>query len=297
MADSNSSILIKSDRLAVEISKPGDAYKGSRFDWTGFVTQVTLDDRHTFCVPESYEPGEGTGGMGICNEFGIEEPVGYEDAKAGEQFPKPGVGLLAKKADEPYSFWKPYDIAPFSVSTSIEKDRVIFVSKPMECRGYAFQLSKTLSVTESRLIIDYCIENTGSEPIKTTEYCHNFICINEHSISPMYSLRFPYEIRLDVVSKETPKGFFSVQGGELHFAAVPERDVYCKIGGYDTREMHVWELVHMPTGVGVRETDYFEVSRLAVWGKNHVISPEVFIDIDLQPGAVKQWTREFDFFA
>jgi hypothetical protein len=56
-------------------------------------------------------------------------------------------------------------------------------------------------------------------------------------------------------------------------------------------------LVHMPTGVGVRETDYFEVSRLAVWGKNHVISPEVFIDIDLQPGAVKQWTREFDFFA
>lgn len=297
MAEVNTPILIKSDRLTVEISKPGEAYKGSRFDWTGFVTQVTLDGKYTFYSPESHVPGEGTGGNGLCNEFGIHEPVGYDDALAGEQFPKLGVGLLTKKTEEPYGFWKPYEIAPFPVAVTLEKDRAVFISEPVECRGYAFRLKKTLRAADSRLVIEYDLANTGSKPIKTTEYCHNFICLNSHVVSPAYSLRFPYEIKLDMVPESTPEGFFAVRGAELNIAAVPDKDFYCIIGGYDTREMHMWELVHMPTGVGVREIDNFAVSRLALWGRNHVISPEVFIELDLQPGESKQWRREFDFFA
>ena len=67
---------IVSSRLAVEISEPGTLYRGARFDWTGFVTQVTLDQQHTFCAPEALPGGRGTGGMGLCNEFGIRQPLG-----------------------------------------------------------------------------------------------------------------------------------------------------------------------------------------------------------------------------
>ncbi|MFD1908517.1 hypothetical protein ACFSQ7_37740 [Paenibacillus rhizoplanae] len=80
--------------LTVEIAEVG-AYGGTRFDWTGFITGVTLEQGgHTFCVPESLVPGQGTGGIGLCNEFGISRAIGYEDAAAGEWFPKFGIGLL-----------------------------------------------------------------------------------------------------------------------------------------------------------------------------------------------------------
>ena len=44
----NDSILLCSDRLAVAIARPGTIYRGTRFDWTGFITQVTLEEKHIF---------------------------------------------------------------------------------------------------------------------------------------------------------------------------------------------------------------------------------------------------------
>ena len=41
-------IKISSDRLEVEFSYPGSDYRGMRFDWTGFVTQVTLTTPSVF---------------------------------------------------------------------------------------------------------------------------------------------------------------------------------------------------------------------------------------------------------
>lgn len=94
-------ITLSNDILTVEIADLG-AYKGTRFDWTGFITQVTLEQgKHMFCVPESLVPGQGTGGIGLCNEFSISRAIGYDDAEVGEWFPKPGVGLLQKQEDAP----------------------------------------------------------------------------------------------------------------------------------------------------------------------------------------------------
>jgi len=92
----NEKLTLKNDRLTVEIARPGSIYTGTRFDWTAFITQVTLDQTHTFCVPESDQPGQGTGGVGLCNEFGIEQAIGYDAAHPGECFPKFGIGLLVK---------------------------------------------------------------------------------------------------------------------------------------------------------------------------------------------------------
>src|SRR5512135_3483133 len=99
----NNAIQLHSDRLEVEISQPGAAYSGTRFDWSGFVTQVTLDGKHTYCIPESLVPGEGSGGIGLCNEFGIDSPVGFDETKPGDLFPKIGIGLLTRLDKPDYS--------------------------------------------------------------------------------------------------------------------------------------------------------------------------------------------------
>lgn len=112
--------------LTAEIADTG-SYRGTRFDWTGFITQVTLNrGGHTFCVPESLVPGQGTGGIGLCNEFGISRAIGYDEAAVGEWFPKPGVGLLQKVSAAPYSFAADYPLIPFQVVEERSRTEVTY---------------------------------------------------------------------------------------------------------------------------------------------------------------------------
>lgn len=300
----NPPIVLQSDRLTVEIAQPGSVYNGTRFDWTGFITQVTLDKTHTFCVPESLEEGQGSGGIGLCNEFGIEEVIGYDEAKPGEPFPKLGIGLLARPDEKPYNFFRPYEIvAPFPIHVMTGPTQAMFTVEPVECRGYAVRLTKTVTVEGAGLTIAYALENVGKKPIVTTEYAHNFVGIDGHAMGPDYRLRMPYTIAF-----ATPPASFvdrmaemmailDVRGSDIRCRATPEYPFYCRPLGFTVTDAAQWELLHEPSGVGMREYDDFEPARVAVWGTTHVISAEVFIALDVPPGEIQQWTRRYEFFS
>jgi hypothetical protein len=42
--------------------------------------------------------------------------------------------------------------------------------------------------------------------------------------------------------------------------------------------------------------DDFAPSRVALWGRAHVVSIEVFVDHNLQPGEAQIWSRRYEFF-
>lgn len=285
-------IALRSDRLTVEIAPPGAVYRGARFDWTGFVTQVTLDGRHTFCRPESVVPGRGSGGIGLCNEFGIEEPVGFDRAEPGQCFPKLGVGLLRRPDGRPYDFFRPYEIEPFPISVEHDGRSARFLAEPLPCRGYAVRLRKSLSVEANRLRIGYELENLGQERVETTEYCHNFVAVDEHATGPDYELRFGYPVSLG-----NPQPVLVATDTAIRWRHGPDGEFYARWSGFPRAGGHRWELIHLPTGTGMAETDDFVPCRVALWGAAHVISPEVFIGISLAPGESMAWTREYEFFA
>ena len=70
-----------------------------------------------------------------------------------------------------------------------------------------------------------------------------------------------------------------------------------RLVGYAQTEQPQFELLHTPSGVGMREFDDFSPCRVAVWGTRHVISAEIFYSIDVQPGEVQSWTRRYEFFS
>ncbi|HOU14258.1 MAG TPA: hypothetical protein PKZ84_14220 [Anaerolineae bacterium] len=300
----NSPIVLRSHRLTVEIAQPGSVYSGTRFDWTGFITQVTLDKAHTFCVPESFEPGQGTGGVGLCGEFGIEEVIGYDEAQPGDPFPKLGIGLLARPDEQPYNFFRPYEIvAPFPIHVTTEAARVTFIVEPVECRGYAVRVTKTVTVEGAGMTIAYALDNVGTKPIVTTEYVHNFVRVDEHAIGPAYRLRLPYAIHF--AAPEGPAAermaqlvaVLDVQGGDIRWKATPEGNFYCRPLGFSKTDAAQWELVHEPTGVGMREFDDFAPARVVLWGASHVASAEIFVPLNVRPGETQRWTRRYEFFA
>lgn len=322
---SKPAIHIRSARLDVEIAQPGTLYTGSRFDWTGYISQITLDGQHTFCAPESLEPGKGTGGLGLCNEFGIETAIGYQDARTGEAFPKLGIGLLARSDDSPYNFFKPYElIEPFPLTVETSQDRAVFTLDPLNCRGYAARLRKTISAAQNELSIHYELENTGTRALITEEYCHNFMAIDRHSIGPDYQLRLGFKPELEPPGPDMRKsapGWIQIlapkfildraaqsmmrkmadsielKEDRLEFRAIPKSAFYSRLAGFSRSGRDQFKLVYMPEQISISEMDDFEPMRFAVWGMAHVASAEVFKRIDLDPGQSTAWTRRYTFNA
>ena len=274
------------DRLQVELDLPGRYYRGSRFDWTGFITQVTLDGAHTFCVPESLQPGSGSGGNGFCNEFGIDLPVGYDEIGPAELFPKLGIGLLRKPDLKAYDFSRVYEIVqPFKNRIESGVDWAQITSEPAECRGYAVRLIKQFHLQNNWLEINYKLENTGKKPILTHEYAHNFVGIDHLPVGPDYQLRLPYPVVLDPAS---------TVGGELleiHEYQISFKGslsgLYLRPQGFSQTTEPQWEVALHSRHVGLREFDDFSPLRVAIWGTVHVISPEIFVSIAIKPGEVQ----------
>jgi hypothetical protein len=167
------------------------------------------------------------------------------------------------------------------------------------------------------------MENTGSRPIDTHEYAHNFICIDQQLMGPDYRLRLPYPIQMEnvaasyrsllpaVVRKVVPPALIdklidallgqglralAIAGSEMSFRFTPKTWFFFRQAEFKPSESCQWEIKHLGKGVGLREYDNFAPARVAVWGEAHVISAEAYIDLVLQPGEVKTWSRRYEFF-
>lgn len=283
---------LTSERLEVELSAPGGAYRGSRFDWTGHVVEATLDGKHCFCAAESLAPGQGSGGLGICGEFGLFTPIGFDETAPGESFPKLGVGLLTRPDEQPYSFMRPYAIEPYPIEVKAGADCAVFVAEPVDCRGYAVRYEKAVSLSANVLTISYRLRNVGDRPIVTEEYEHNFLAVDGQPIGPDYALRLSRPFR----AAASMPGCIEARTDGIGWTAAPTAPFYARMDiAAGAEDGYRWELLHKPSGVRVSETVDFAPSAIALWGDRHVVSPEVFIALALRPGEERAWTRRYEF--
>lgn len=290
-------LALESSRLRVEMALPGASYRGSRWSWSGFITQVTLDGRHTFCTCEGEDQGS-SHGVGLCNEWGIFAPIGYESARVGERFPKLGVGLLTKPDDEPYSFSRPYEIEPFKRRVEpifpLDSRRcsgVQILTEPLACQGYAARVHEVLTVAGNALMIRTHIHNVGSRPIHTHEYRHNFLSLDLEPIGPGYTLSVPFDIQAS--DKAAPE--LRIGAREVGFERTPEQAFLQVLGGAAGAGADAWWELQHASGLRVRETISVLLEELKVWGAAHVLSPEAFVGVHVEPGQSQRWKREYVF--
>jgi hypothetical protein len=283
-------MILSSRRLSVDVAPAGTVYRGARFDWTGFITQVVLDGRHRFCTQEALHGERSSGGIGLCNEFGLDLPVGFAEALPGEAFPKLGVGLLTRPDLAAVDHMRAYHIEPFAFSEEADERSARWSVAPRPCRGYAARLDKELVVDEDRLRVSYRLENCGERRLRTTEYNHNFISIDGHATGS--------DLRLSTSSPITAASaahgvVFGSDGitwpdGVSGFAA------RCQVPAGGAPGFS-WTLAHLPSAVQVSERLDRPALALALWGVSHVVCPELFIAIDLAAGESATWTREYRF--
>lgn len=292
-------IVLENSILSLTIEEPGRVYKNSRFDWTGNISQILFENKFSFCSAETTKDFDfKRHGQGLYNEFGLVKPIGYDDCAVGEKFPKIGVGLLTKKSSEAYDFFKAYEIDPFDIQIETGKEWIKFTVFPKACRGYSTKLIKKIELSGNSFTIDYELENTGIRKIQTNEYCHNFISINRTNIDAHYTLRVPCEIVKAslMIEAVNPENAVILNANSVNFNFTPEKDFFFS----PLTEFHStngeWEITHDNIGVGMKEITDFIPEMMNVWGVKHVISPELFIKIDLEPGQKLKWRRNYKFY-
>lgn len=288
-------ITIKSDRLSVEIASPGEAPNTTkRFDRAGFVTQVTLDNEHIFCSREPDNlPHPSSGGYGLCNEYQLRQPS--VDAQMGEYFPKPGVGLLKKDLEGGYVLHHQYETDPYEIEAEAKENSVVFHTLPKECMGYAFEQTKTYTVSGNELTMKVELTNKGEKKAVMNEYCHNFVTIDKRPIGPEYFIHMPISSQEGKAPK-SGKALVGREGGIGYTGYYNEPSMFDISADEVTCEApFTWTITHSETPVTISETLSEKPSKIVIWTIDHIISPEVMCHIELEPGETKVWTRKWTF--
>jgi hypothetical protein len=281
---------LSNDFLTVDIMEPGSEYKGQRYDYTGWIKQINFKGVD-LCTTESAAPDvEMLNGSGLCSEFGIFAPVGYDDCKPGQQFPKLGVGLLTKADEGPYEFSKPFKMEPFEIKSHSNEVSAFFEVLPSPCRGYEAGIKKQIIINGSTLVIDYELINTGTMTIQTHEYCHNYLSFQQSAFNSDYQLKLPFNVKAETLPKP---GIYKDD-----YITWPEEDFdtyYTRPEGYKPEQIVWWELFHTKTGVRMREQLNAPLLWMALFGTKRLVSAELFIPINVKPGETQKWKRTYTF--
>lgn len=287
---------LRNQHIELLVDLPDEGYRRPRFDWTGKIVAASYRGQSIAGQELLHADDDPFCGKGFYNEFGIDAALGFEETKAGDWFHKIGVGLLRKEG-ETYQFHHPYEIRPARFEVFPADDHIRMVCRSVLHNGYAYLLEKIIRIEENGFSIHYHLENLGDNPIHTTEYCHNFLCVDGAAIGPAYRLTFPFRIQPERLGEAVnPEELVHLGEREVEFAGTPAQPFFFSNLSGGEQVPASWKLEHSSGKVAISETCDFHTNAINLWGVGHVISPELFIQLEVLPGKSQRWRRSYQFF-
>ena len=275
-------VYLKNDKLKVKVYLP-DAqkgfYRGTRFDWAGVCGEIEFAGHKIFGPwKDTHDPTNHDDIIGPCEEFGIDKPLGYDEAKVGETFLKIGVGELEKPKEENYNFTRKYKIVkaaewnPIEIPKDVFGEREPVVAWQMTAAhpsGYGYEYRKCVAIHRERaeLLIDHRLINTGKKAIATEVYNHNFFNVDGDPVGPNYSFTFGFAVKPNDLRGKFAE-VVEVRGKELLFKEkLTDGFVMAGLTGFDPEQVshREFDLRHVPSGVRIRclpITSAFKVQHL-----------------------------------
>jgi hypothetical protein len=280
-------------------------YRSTRFDWSGVVPCLTYKGHTYFGVWfNHYDPLINDAITGPVEEFRSSDglsSINYNEAKPGELFLKPGVGVLRKVDDSPYKFGFRYPIVDLGKwKVRVKKDQVTFTQTLQSPLGYAYVYEKTLKLDKHQpvLILEHHMMNTGTKAIDTEVYDHDFFMLDNVPTGPGMSVHFPFEPQAK--RSLEPRG--KIDGKDIVYAQEvgtgPGQAVTSYLTGYSNNPAdYDFTVENRNTGVGVEQTSDSPIAQLNFWSIHTTICPEAYIHVNVQPGETGHWNIRYRFFA
>ena len=288
--------ILKNKNLEIHIDLPDENYNFSRFDWTGKIVKVKFQNTSITSIERTDSSDENQIGKGFYNEFGIETPLNFKETLIGDWFHKIGIGLL-KKEDNSYDFMKKYEVKPAEFKINMSSNKITIICTSKIYNGYGYILKKEITLYESSFIVKYWLQNTGNKPIVTEEYNHNFMAINNELIGNDYILKFPFALKPELFGENVnAEHKVDILENEFRFNGIPNEPFFFSNLSGNTMVNATWELINLKNHIGISETGSFQTKKINLWGWKHVVSPELFFNINLQPNKSVSWSRTYRVF-
>lgn len=278
-------------------------YRSTRFDWSGVVSCLTYKGHSYFGVWfDHYDPMINDAITGPVEEFRSSDglsSINYAEAKPGEPFLKPGVGVLTKVDDSPYKFGFPYpfvDKGKWTVHAT--KDAVTMTQTLHTSFGYAYIYEKTVRLDKHQpvLILEHKLKNTGTKPIDSQVYDHDFYMIDGTPTGPGMAVHFAF-------TPQTEKPFeprAKIDGNDIVYLQElsAHQSVYGYLTGYSSNPSdYDFTTENRNTGVGVEQTSSSPISLFNFWSIHTTVCPEAYIHVRAAPGETANWNIHYRFFA
>ena len=285
-------IRLKNKLIELFVDLPEENYQSSRFDRTGKIVSLKFDAILLTASEKKSSKNSTRYGQGFYNEFGIAHPLGFDEALEGDWFHKIGVGLL-KKEGKQYDFNKFYEIRPAAFKITQSTNKIIFSCTAQNSNGYAYVLTKEIVLLSNGFKIIYHLKNTGTKVIETNEYCHNFLSIEGASLD-RYELKFPFLLESTHFNEiVNPKNLISIKKNKISMLkGLQETFFFSNLSGSKSVSSG-WVLQDKVKKICISEQGDFKTSQVNLWGEAHVVSPELFVAINVAPQKHFSWQRTY----
>jgi hypothetical protein len=274
--------------------KENGYYRGSRFDWSGAIASLEWNGHSYFGQWfERYSPTRHDAILGPVEAF---DPIGFENAKPGENFIKIGVGAVIKSDDSSYNILRSYTISNYGKwKWKANSNQVQFIhALKEENYGYEYKKTVTLVKDKPQLVISHSLKNTGKEKIETKVFNHNFFVIDSQSTGPGFAVAFPFQLP---AMKGQPNEFVRFNGNEMLFVKeLGRRNLSFRDLMNEGTADYQFKIENRHSGAGVQITGDHPVSKLVFWAANKTLCPEPYIDIEVEPGQEFTWKITYDFY-
>jgi hypothetical protein len=291
-------------------------YRATRFDWSGVIACVSVHGHKFFGEWfAKYDPMKNDSITGPVEEFRTDngvmghyppssklttihtEALGYDDAKPGETFLKPGVGLLQRTDERPYSSGALYPLVDGGTwAVKVSQRAIRFRQVVNGANGYSYIYTKVVSLDPNGmgLTLRHSLKNTGTKLIDTKVYDHDFFLFDDQPVAAGMVVRFKFPPR----SVDPMTDMVKVDGNDLQFQrpANPKESINAYITGYSDRVSDYDVTVEDKTrNIGVRQTGDNPISRILFWTNGTAVCPEVYLHVPAAPNKTSHWKIHYAF--
>lgn len=275
-------------------------YRATRFDWSGVVGCLSYKG-HTYFGQwfPRYNPLANDSISGPVEEFKPSEgALNYNEAKPGELFVKPGVGVLRKISDSAYSSYFTYplvDGGKWTVRTN--KSGVRFTQRLNTQLGIAYVYRKNLRLDKRApvLLIEHQLKNTGKKTIEMDVYDHDFFMLDHASTGPEIVVHFPFAPKAERPLMNGGK----IVGNDITYEQElqPRQTVASFLTGYsDKVSDYDFTVENRAAAIGVEQTADVPISQFNFWSIRTTVCPEAYIHLKIEPGKTAHWTIKYRFY-
>lgn len=271
-------------------------YRGVRFDWSGVMPELEYNG-HTYFGQwfDTYSPTLHDAIMGPVEDF---SPVGYDEAKPGDNFLKIGVGMVARPDEQKYFFATPYSLINPGVWTVKKRsDKAEFIHR-LNDKEYGYEYHKIIRLEKDKpeMVLWHSLKNTGKRTIETNVYDHNFFTIDSEKTGQSFTVKFPFTLATASGDSGT---LGKIQGNRIIFlrGLAKNEHLYYTLSGFDNNANdYDIRIENHKTGAAVRITADQPLSKLSFWSAIKTICPEPFIKIKINPGETFAWKISYHFY-